>query len=109
MNHNSTSNGGHTSHILLMLLCCLIPLALIAAIAIFGFSLGALTPYLPFAIVLLCPLMMFFMMRGMGHEHDATDAHQADTTLPQALTNERNSNTPRSAPTNAAMESKSHH
>ncbi len=103
MNHNSTSNGGHTSHLLLMLLCCLIPLALIAGIAIFGFSLGALTPYLPFALVLLCPLMMFFMMRGMGHGNDAGDMNHAEAQAPQ------NVNVPRTVPTNAAMESKSHH
>ncbi len=104
MNHNNTSNNGHDSrHMLLMLLCCLIPIALIAAVAIFGFSLGALTPYLPFALVLLCPLMMFFMMRGMGHENDAMDAHH--TEIPSS----QNVNMPRGAPTNAAIESKSHH
>ncbi len=104
MNHNHTSNDGHdTRHMLLMLLCCLIPIALIAAVAIFGFSLGALTPYLPFAIVLLCPLMMFFMMRGMGHEHDAVETHHTETPVKQ------NVNVPRSVSTNAAIESKSHH
>ena len=103
MNHNHSSNNGHTSHLLLMLLCCLIPVALIAAVAIFGFSLGALTPYLPFALVLLCPLMMIFMMRGMGHEHDAADTRHTETSV------EQNVNLPRSAATNATIESKSHH
>lgn len=103
MNHNHSSNGGNLSHMLLMLLCCLIPLALIAGVAIFGFSLGALTPYLPFALVLLCPLMMFFMMRGMGHQHDAPEEHHSETKIVS------DANMPRSAPTNAAMESKSHH
>lgn len=104
MNHNHTSNDGHdTRHMLLMLLCCLIPIALIAAVAIFGFSLGALTPYLPFALVLLCPLMMFFMMRGMGHEHDAGDTHHIETPVKQDV------NVPPSVPTKAAFESKSHH
>lgn len=103
MNHNHSSNGGNASHMLLMLLCCLIPIGLIAAVAIFGISLGALTPYLPFALVLLCPLMMFFMMRGMGQGHDAVDAHHTETLLP------KNNNATRSAPTNEAIESKSHH
>lgn len=103
MNHNHSSNGGTTSHMLLMLLCCLIPLALIAASAIFGFSLGALTPYLPFALVLLCPLMMFFMMRGMGHEHDTIDQHHMETKTVS------DTNSHRTAPTNPVMESKSHH
>lgn len=79
MNHDHSSNGGYTRHLVLMLLCCLIPLALIAAVAIFGFSLGALTPYLPFAMVLICPLMMFFMMRGMGHDHGTDDTHHVNT------------------------------
>lgn len=64
---------------LLMLLCCLIPITLIAGVSIFGFSLGALTPNLTFALVLLCPLMMFFMMRGMGHEHGTDDVQHTDT------------------------------
>ncbi len=109
MNHNHSQTGGQTSHLVLMLLCCLIPIGLILAVALFGLSLGPLTPYLPFAIVLLCPLMMFFMMRGMGHEHETTDTHHMEKTAPQALTTERNTNTPRNAPANTAMESKSHH
>ena len=78
MNHNSTR------HMLLMALCCLIPLALIAAVSIFGFSLGSLSGLLPYALVLLCPLMMIFMMRGMGHEHgDEHAQHHADTHHPE--------------------------
>ncbi|HZQ10435.1 MAG TPA: DUF2933 domain-containing protein [Anaerolineae bacterium] len=103
MNHNHSSNGGPTGHMLLMLLCCLIPIGLIAAVAIFGISLGALTPYLPFAIVLLCPLMMFFMMRGMGHDDNATDMRHDETTLL------RDPDAPRKVTTNAAIESKPHH
>ena len=30
---------------------------------------------LPFAIFLLCPLMMFFMMKGMGGGQDSHDRH----------------------------------
>ncbi len=58
-------------HSLLLLACCLIPLALFAVVAGAGVSLGGL---LPFAVALLCPLMMFFMMRGVGHDHSG---HQA--------------------------------
>src|SRR5574341_2293629 len=58
-------------HALLMLACCLIPIALILAVSVSGFSLGSLTPLLPYALALMCPLMMLFMMRGMGHEHGA--------------------------------------
>jgi hypothetical protein len=75
----------NTRHLLIMLACCLIPIALILAISIFGFSLGTLTPLLPYALVLMCPLMMIFMMRGMGHEHSTVDpkrheeVHTAET------------------------------
>ncbi len=53
-------------HWLLMLACCLIPLAVLAAVLVFNISLGTVGV---FAIMLLCPLMHFFMMRGMGHDH----------------------------------------
>ena len=52
-------------HALIMVLCCLVPLGLLAAVSVFGLSLGWLSGLLP----LLCPLMMIFMMRGMGHQH----------------------------------------
>lgn len=74
MNHNNSQGMG--KHMLIMLVCCLVPLALILAVSVFGLSLGALSGLLPFALVLLCPLMMIFMMRGMGHDHGAADAHQ---------------------------------
>lgn len=73
MNHDHSSHSDSNRHLLLMLLCCLIPLALILSISVFGLSLGALTPYLPFALVLLCPLLMVFMMRGMMDDHKAAD------------------------------------
>ncbi len=73
MNHDHSNSNGN-KHLLLMLACCLIPLALILAIGVFGISLGSLTPLLPYALILLCPLSMFFMMRSMGHEHNAADS-----------------------------------
>ncbi len=78
MNHNH--NG--TRHMLLMALCCLIPIALIAAVSIFGFSLGALSGLLPYALALMCPLMMIFMMRGMAHgQGDEHAQHHPSTAL----------------------------
>jgi len=53
-------------HALLMLACCLIPLALVGVVLASGVSLGGI---LPFAVMLLCPLMHVLMMRGMGHDH----------------------------------------
>lgn len=77
MNHDHSTTGNHNLHLWLMLACCLIPIALILAIGVFGISLGALTPLLPYALILLCPLMMFFMMRGTGDTHHANAPHVA--------------------------------
>lgn len=62
-------NHDHKKHLLIMLACCLVPLALILSMGIFGLSLGALPSLIPFALVLICPLLMIFMMRGLGHDH----------------------------------------
>ena len=60
------------SHVLLMLLCCLIPLAGIAAIALFRVPTSSV---LYFGLVLLCPLMHVLMMGTMRHDH--TSAHSS--------------------------------
>ena len=52
---------------LLMLACCLIP---IAGIAIIGALAIPITSLVQVALVLMCPLMMLFVMRGMGQGHD---------------------------------------
>ena len=65
------------SHVLLMLLCCLIPLAGIAAIALFRVPASSV---LYFGLVLLCPLMHVVMMATMRRDHtrspgSSTEAH----------------------------------
>jgi hypothetical protein len=51
----------------------LIGAAAVAAVLIaFGAPLASL---LPFAIVLACPLMMIFMMKGMGGMHGSGEDH----------------------------------
>jgi hypothetical protein len=54
------------NHLLLMLLCCLIPLAGIAAIVLFRVPTSSV---LYFGLVLVCPLMHVLMMATMRHEH----------------------------------------
>ena len=81
MNHTHSTND--SKHMLIMMACCLIPIGLILAVSVFGITLGSLTPLLPYAIVLLCPLLMFFMMRGMGHDHNAAE-NQPTTALPRS-------------------------
>ena len=78
MNHDHSNGMG--KHMLIMLACCLVPIALIVAVSVFGLSLGGLTPFVPYALVLLCPLMMIFMMRGMmqGEGADHSQHHRGD-------------------------------
>ena len=58
-------------HTLIMALCCLMPLAILAALWMIGVS-GS---YLVFGLILLCPLRMhLLMMRGM-HEVDGGHRH----------------------------------
>ena len=62
-----------SKHMLFMVLCCLIPLAILGVLWVIGVSGG----YLIFGVILLCPLLHIFMMRGMhkgngdggGHAH----------------------------------------
>ncbi len=55
------------SHVLIMILCCLIPIVGLAAITIFKLP---LTNVLFWAMVLFCPLSMFFMMKSMLQDHN---------------------------------------
>ena len=57
-----------SKHSVIMLLCCLVPLAIIAVLWAVGVSEG----YLFLGVLLLCPLLHIVMMRGThgGGEHD---------------------------------------
>ncbi len=60
---------GMSKHTLIMILCCLIPLVILGVLWAIGIS-GS---YLILGVILLCPLLHIFMMRGMhkevGHDH----------------------------------------
>ena len=61
MNHT----GKH--HLWLMLLCCLIPLVALGAIFLFNIRTSSV---LYVGILLLCPILHFWMMKGMlGQRH----------------------------------------
>lgn len=62
-------------HTYLMLACCLIPLAALAAIYVFDLPVNSV---LYVGIILLCPLLHFVMMRGMmgdDHQHAGHSQH----------------------------------
>lgn len=98
-------NHDPKKHLLIMLVCCLIPIALILAVSVFGLSLGSLSGLLPYALVLMCPLMMIFMMRGMGHDHGTANAHQHPTSTQRTETSQAT----QLAETKAPAEQKSCH
>ncbi len=52
---------GMSKHTLIMVLCCLIPLVTLGVLWAIGIS-GS---YLILGVLLLCPLLHIFMMRGM--------------------------------------------
>lgn len=58
------------NHPLAMILCCAIPLGLIVILSLTG-SLGSWGFY---ALILLCPVLHIFMMRGHGHTSSADHA-----------------------------------
>ena len=65
-------------HALLMVLCCLIPLAAFAAISIFRVPVNTV---IYVAIALACPAMHLLMMRGMAnHNHDGEHPHHQGKT-----------------------------
>jgi hypothetical protein len=66
-------------HLLLMLLCCLIPLAGLAAIALFRVPASSV---LYFGLVLLCPLMHVLMMATMRHGHSPSPGPTIEARTP---------------------------
>ncbi|WP_219857089.1 DUF2933 domain-containing protein [Candidatus Hakubella thermalkaliphila] len=74
-------------HLVFMILCCLIPVALFVGLLVFGIPMSSL---IFFALILLCPLAHIFLMRGMGHggHHEPAPEpakRETDVNRPDAL------------------------
>ncbi|MEZ0536851.1 hypothetical protein ACAG39_06305 [Caldicellulosiruptoraceae bacterium PP1] len=79
MNYNEKNNQeqckheelhkGHGRHMLLMVLCCAIPIVLLLLLPILRVNSPAIKNILSFGVLLLCPLMHFLMMFIM-HRND---------------------------------------
>jgi len=88
MNHDH-SQGGMGKHMLLMIICCAVPILLVTAVSLFGLSLGPLQWLVPYVAALMCPLMMIGMMwmmmrdhRGDQSQHHTNPSHGESKTLP---------------------------
>lgn len=64
---------GLSKHALIMLLCCLIPILILAIL----WAVGVPWSYLIWGVVLLCPLLHILMMWGMGKGHKKGDSGHA--------------------------------
>lgn len=72
----------HGSHLWMMVICCLIPLAAFAAISVFRVPVSNV---LSWGLILLCPLSHLLMMGWMFRRHDG-EAECKEHTQPQQAT-----------------------
>ena len=59
-------------HLLIMLLCCLIPVAILLALSFFQVQ---VTSGIWFGIMLLCPVLHLLMMKSMLHNENHEHQH----------------------------------
>jgi len=64
-------NRAHKIHMLLMIICCLLPIGLIAIFSVLTMNNATLGRILPYAAFLLCPLMHLAMIPMMFRKEKA--------------------------------------
>lgn len=64
-------------HALLMVVCCLIPVAALILISFFNIPVKSVFFY---AMLFFCPLSHILMMKSMGHSHMQENSPSADHT-----------------------------
>jgi len=84
MNHDH-SQGGMGKHMLLMIICCAVPILLVMAVSLFGLSFGPLQWLVPYVAALMCPLMMIGMMWMMRSNNSDPSQHQVEPKTPASL------------------------
>ncbi len=68
-------------HALIMVICCLIPIAAFTLIAVFKVPVSGL---LTIALILLCPVSHLIMMKFMPHEHEEHHAGVEARAVPKS-------------------------
>ncbi|KJS48508.1 DUF2933 domain-containing protein [Desulfosporosinus sp. BICA1-9] len=67
------NKGGHLSHGILMLLCCLVPIVLLAVLSSLNLQSSGVKNGLWVLLILACPLGHLVMMKFMSHNHKHQD------------------------------------
>jgi hypothetical protein len=68
-NSDGHNNGGGKLHKILMMLCCIIPIALVAVLFLIKPNIGGTQTVLPVVLLLLCPLSHLILMPLMNKLH----------------------------------------
>ncbi len=72
------NNKGHQFHGILMLLCCMVPIMLIAALPLLNLQSSGLNNVLFLIFMMVCPLGHLIMMKFMSHKHQETPETESE-------------------------------